>query len=203
MASGGVLKSVNTVKCNNDSFLVKELLDLGVNFDCASKNEIKQILSLGVDPKRIIFANTCKPVTHLEYAKENNVKVITVDSEFEIYKIHKTYPEANLVIRFRCDAKDALYILGDKFGCDALKEAPALIILAKKLNLNVIGTSFHVGSGCNDFNAYDRAISLAKKLFEFGVSLGYKMYLLDIGGGFPGNDDEKFSEASRSLFFFS
>lgn len=70
------------------------MADLGTNFDCASKNEIKQVLELGVDPERIIFANPCKPVSHLEYAKENNVKASTVDTEFEIYKIHKTYPES-------------------------------------------------------------------------------------------------------------
>lgn len=70
------------------------MADLGTNFDCASKTEIKQILDLGVEAKRIIFANICKPISHLEYAKINNVNVSTVDTEFEIYKIHKTYPES-------------------------------------------------------------------------------------------------------------
>ncbi|KAI8127024.1 Ornithine decarboxylase 1 [Lucilia cuprina] len=187
------IKPYYAVKCNDDNFIVKTLADLGTSFDCASKNEIKQVIELGVEAERIIFANPCKPVSHLEYAKEHNVKSSTVDTEFEIYKIHKTYPESNLVIRFRCEAKEAQCPLGDKFGCDAESDATALMLLAKSLNLNVIGCSFHVGSGCNDFPAYDRAITTAKNLFQFGAVLGYEMNLLDIGGGFPGSDDKKFA----------
>lgn len=43
-----------------------------------------------------------------------------------------------LVLRIRCDAKEAQCPLGDKFGCDPKLEAPKLIQLAKKLGLNVI-----------------------------------------------------------------
>ncbi|XP_013107441.1 ornithine decarboxylase 1 [Stomoxys calcitrans] len=186
------IKPYYAVKCNDDPHVVKVLADLGTNFDCASKGEIKQILDLGVSPDRIIFAQPCKPVSHLEYAQQMGVMTSTVDTEFEIYKLHKNFPESNLVIRFRCEAKDAQCPLGDKFGCDAEKDATALILLAKSLNLKVIGTSFHVGSGCNDLPAYDRAITIAKNLFKFGSLLGYNMNLLDIGGGFPGSDDKKF-----------
>lgn len=91
--------SILAVKCNNDNVVLKTLAELGTNFDCASKNEIKQILDLGVNPERIIFANPCKLKTHLEYAKENKVKVSTVDTEFEIRKIHEIYPESKYVIK--------------------------------------------------------------------------------------------------------
>lgn len=64
--------------------------------------------------------------------------------------------------------------------------------------MQVIGISFHVGSGCKDFPAYDRAINIAKKLFKFGALLGYDMNLLDIGGGFPGSSDENFKVVSFS-----
>lgn len=49
-----------------------------------------------------------------------------------------------------------------------------------------------MGTGCNDMQVYDRAISLAKDIFEYGSTLGYDMNLLDIGGGFPGCDYKKF-----------
>uniref|UniRef100_A0A1B0BUW0 ornithine decarboxylase n=1 Tax=Glossina palpalis gambiensis TaxID=67801 RepID=A0A1B0BUW0_9MUSC len=186
------VKPFYALKCNEDPLIVKTLADLGTGFDCASKSEIKQILNSGVQPERIIFANPCKPASHIEYAKENQVRCSTVDSEFEIYKLHKHYPESHLVIRFRYDAKDAQIAFGDKFGCDPEHEAPALMLLAKSLQLNVIGTSFHVGTGCNDLPAYERAIRISKKLFTFGSLIGFNMRLLDIGGGFPGDDDEKF-----------
>uniref|UniRef100_A0A1A9X3P4 ornithine decarboxylase n=1 Tax=Glossina brevipalpis TaxID=37001 RepID=A0A1A9X3P4_9MUSC len=186
------VKPFYAVKCNEDPLIVKTLANLGTGFDCASKSEIKQILNNGVQPERVIFANPCKPISHIEYAKTNQVFNTTVDNEFEIYKLHKHYPDSRIVIRFRCDAKDAQISLGDKFGCDPEHEAPALMLLAQSLHLNVIGISFHVGTGCNDFPAYERAIRIAKKLFNFGSLIGLNMNLLDIGGGFPGDDDEKF-----------
>lgn len=56
------------------------------------------------------------------------------------------------------------------------------------------GTSFHVGSGCSESEAYDRAIKKAKNLFDFGALLGCNMKFLDIGGGFPGSDDVQFEK---------
>jgi len=97
-------------------------------------------------------------------------------------------------VRFKSEAKEAQCPLGDKFGCNADVDAAALMLLAKSLDLKVTGTSFHVGSGCSELEAYDRAIKKAKNLFKFGELLGYDMDFLDIGGGFPGSDDGKFKK---------
>ncbi|XP_017149701.1 ornithine decarboxylase 1 [Drosophila miranda] len=185
------------VKCNDDPMIVKVLAELGAGFDCASKNEVKLVLGLDVAPERIIFANPCRPVSHLEYAQQHRVANGTVDNEFEIYKLHKHYPQSNLIVRFKSEAKEAQCPLGDKFGCDADAEATALMLLAKALDLKVTGTSFHVGSGCSELEAYDRAIKKAKNIFKFGELLGYDMNFLDIGGGFPGSDDEKFQKIAE------
>lgn len=56
------------------------------------------------------------------------------------------------------------------------------------------GISFHVGSGCMDAPVYAKAIHAAKKLFDFAESVGYQFTLLDIGGGFPGDNDTSISE---------
>ncbi|XP_073846735.1 ornithine decarboxylase 1-like isoform X2 [Musca autumnalis] len=188
------VKPYYAVKCNDDPVVLKTLADLGANFDCASMGEIKMVLAENVQPDRIIFAQPCKPLTHLAYAKQNGVLTSTVDSEHEILKLHRYFPESNLVIRIRCDATDVKLSFGEKFGCNAKTEAPALMLLAKELNLNVIGISFHVGTGCNELPAYDRAITESKILFDFGTKLGFQMTLLDIGGGFPGSDHVTFKK---------
>lgn len=74
-----------------------------------------------------------------------------------------------------------------KFGCDPIFEAPNLLRLSCVLGLNVIGISFHVGSGCQDPPVFYRAIRHSKILFDLATDLGFKPYLLDIGGGYPGN----------------
>lgn len=44
----------------------------------------------------------------------------------------------SLIVRYKCEAKKARYPLGAKFGCDPQSEAPALMLLAKALNLSVV-----------------------------------------------------------------
>lgn len=107
-----------------------------------------------------------------------------------------------LVLRIRCDARDAQCPLGDKYGCDPVTEAHGLLELARRLRLNVVGISFHVGSGCNDPPSYQKAIYHAKCLFDFGTTIGFTMDLLDIGGGFPGDRNTSIDEVCSYLFFF-
>ena len=54
------------VKCNCDSVVLSTLAYLGAGFDCASKNEILQVLNLRVSPCDIIFANPCKQISHIQ-----------------------------------------------------------------------------------------------------------------------------------------
>ncbi|KAM1030341.1 hypothetical protein ACFX13_034965 [Malus domestica] len=48
------------VKCNPEPAFIAALATLGASFDCASKVEIEAILSHGVSPSRIVYANPCK-----------------------------------------------------------------------------------------------------------------------------------------------
>lgn len=61
----------------------------------------------------------------------------------------------------------------------------------------MVGISFHVGSGCADSPIYSKAILAAKKLFDFGETVGYNFNLLDIGGGFPGDTNTDIHEVSN------
>lgn len=102
-----------------------------------------------------------------------------------------------MVIRIRCDATETQCPLGIKYGCDPQTEAPALLSLARDLGLSVVGVSFHVGSGCNEAAAFQRAISTAATIFRIAQQLGFmNMYLLNIGGGFPGNKNTSLDKVS-------
>lgn len=170
------------VKCNNDSILLKTLHDKNVNFDCASASEIKKVLQLGVSPSRIIFAHTMKTIDDLVFAKEQGVDIATFDSRFELDKIHAFHPNCKLVLRIRCDDPNATVQLGNKFGANE-DEIRYLLEYAKKMSIEVVGISFHVGSGSRNPEAYYRAIKSAKEAFNEAVSAGHNPYILDIGGG--------------------
>ncbi|KAB7496443.1 Ornithine decarboxylase, partial [Armadillidium nasatum] len=186
------------VKCNDHPLILKMLAAFGTGFDCASKAEIRKILQLGVNPSRIIFAHTCKPFSHIIDAAELGVYTMTFDNEYELYKIQKIFPSTRLVIRIRCDAKEAQCPLGLKFGANP-EEVEPLLNKAKELGLNIVGVSFHVGSGCRDPQIYYEAIRKAREVFDKAIGIGYSPYLLDIGGGFPGNVGSSLDQSAEFI----
>lgn len=73
------------------------MASLGLGFDCSTKMEINKVLSLGIDPSRIIYAHTTKPPSHLQHAAKVNVDLMTFDNELELYKIKNIFPNARYV----------------------------------------------------------------------------------------------------------
>jgi ornithine decarboxylase len=173
------------VKCNNNPGVLKTLVSLGASFDCASMEEIKTMLDYGVSPRQIIYANPCKSPNYIKFAAQNGINRMTFDNSDELFKIKDNHPKAELVIRIHVDDSKSICQLGVKFGV-RLGSTKQLLELAMKLGLNVIGVSFHVGSGCTDSSAYADAIKRAKDVFDEAKEIGFEFNLLDIGGGFPG-----------------
>jgi ornithine decarboxylase len=169
--------------------LLKLLAYLGTGFDCASQNEIQSILDLGVNTDRIIYANPCKQASYISYANEMHVDQMTFDNDFELFKIKKHYPQAKCVLRIITNDSNAVCKFSMKFGAD-MPTSYKLIELALELKLNLIGISFHVGSGQMSPEAFTDAIDNARILFDYAKQLGCHMHLLDIGGGFPGSQSQ-------------
>jgi ornithine decarboxylase len=181
------VKPFYAVKCNDNEFVLKTLIGLGAGFDCASKGEMKKIVKeMGVHPNNVIFANPAKQASHIRAAREMKVNTMTFDNKSELHKIKVLHPEARLLLRIRCEAEKAQAPLGMKFGA-SMEESPTLLAVAKELGLNVVGISFHVGSGCMDPPVFRRAIESSRFLFDVGENIGHMMNMLDIGGGYPGN----------------
>lgn len=74
-----------------------------------------------------------------------------------------------LVLRIATDDSKAVCRLSIKFGAQ-LKACRGLLERAKELGLDVVGVSFHVGSGCTDPETYTQAIADARCVFDMGVS---------------------------------
>lgn len=189
------IKPFYAVKCNPDPVILNLLAKLDVNFDCASKNEIAKIIDMKVSSDRIIYANPCKMVSQIRFARSHDVDLLTFDSDHELYKLKLYHPDAKLVLRIKTDDSNSVCKFSCKFGCD-LEEVESILKIAKNLNLNVVGVSFHVGSGCMNSKSYETAIMDSSTVFKIAKTIGYDLYLLDIGGGFLGvdNDSIKFCD---------
>jgi ornithine decarboxylase len=195
------------VKCNPNKVLLEALSNLGCNFDCASENEIKNIIEITNNPSRIIFANPCKMSSQIRYARANDVDLMTFDCEEELYKIKLYHPYAKLILRLAVDDSNSKCKFNKKFGCK-LEQVEEILKITKTLKLDIVGFSFHVGSGCSSPQSFYEAISECKKASEIAKSIGIKINIIDIGGGFPGKNTnicfediaQKVNEAMNDFF---
>lgn len=166
---------------------------------------IMQVLDetdVGVDPTRIIYANPIKESEYIRYAAKRGVDLMTFDCEEELLKIKIENPAANLVVRICVPSSSNELVTPDcgkhqsmdsKFGCEP-SEAVRLIGVADQLGLLVSGVSFYAGHRLYDSTIYERAIAVAKFVFDSAfVSFGRRLELLDIGGGFYGDRNPRLS----------
>lgn len=178
------------VKCNPNKVICQLLGLLGVGFDVASKNEINLVKDYVNNIENVIYANPYKESSSIQYARSIDVDMSVFDSEYELYKIKLYHPNCKLLMRIKVDDSGSLCKFSEKFGVD-FDEIEGLFKTARVMNLNIVGLCFHVGSGCKDPSQYYKALSLSKKIFDIGETYNFNMNYLDIGGGFPGlNDDE-------------
>ena len=177
------VKPYYAVKCNPTPAIVEALAKMGSSFDCASPAEIQQVLDLGVEPERILYANPCKRIEEIRFAKENGIMRTTFDSVCELKKIAAEFCEAKLLLRIRADDPSARCNLGVKYGAEE-HEWDVLLFTARALGLDVIGVSFHVGSFASSPRVFEEALGKAEKALDLAREHGYDPRIIDIGGGF-------------------
>ncbi|GMH97297.1 hypothetical protein TrST_g12361 [Triparma strigata] len=199
------------VKCHPDDQVLRELTSstsIPCGFDCASMEEIR-----AVDPDsslKIIYANPQKSKQGIEYSLACNVYNMTFDSSHELLKVatvarqQKDRKKIFMILRLLVPDGDSKVPLGEKFGAPPEKALALYNQMREDYDdvLELIGISFHVGSGAHDPSSYKSAIFIARDVLlslnaavdrdnasmRNGSSNYKKLWLLDIGGGFPGFD---------------
>lgn len=184
------------LKCNPDPVLIAFLARLGVSFDCASRYEIDLVKSAMCDAghanefkSRMIFANPFKMIPDLKYVRTLGAGLMTFDCVDELEKIAYYYPEAELLLRLAVDDSKALCPLSSKFGAH-MNEVDEILDYVLELGLNLIGLAFHVGSGCTTRASYEEALKQCRVVCDMASDRGIVLNTIDVGGGFPGHDNE-------------
>ena len=172
------------IKANPNPGIIRTFVKLGAGFDVASGAEMKQVLSLGASPSKVIFANTIKTDEDIALARRRGVKLMTFDNESELYKIAKDYPKAHVLVRIKVSNLGSVVELSLKFGADP-EQAFFLLRKAKALGLTPMGVSFHVGSQSTNVENYLQALEITAKIFDEAEENGLPLKVVDLGGGFP------------------
>jgi ornithine decarboxylase len=176
------------VKSNPSPILCKLLGALGMGMDVASQEEINLVKNLVSDKSKIVYAHPVKSISSISYSRTVDVDLLVFDSEHELYKIKLSHPYSKLLMRLKVDDRNSLCRFSEKFGVDK-DDIDFLLDLAHKMGLDVIGFSWHVGSNCKNAHQYYTAIEMTKYAFDIAKQKGFSPTMIDIGGGFTGNDD--------------
>ena len=182
------IKPYYAIKSNPEPLLIKRLYWEGVNFDCASLQELslvkKTLYTTDNIQDNIIYANPCKSHIDLSYANnEVNSPTTVVDSFEEVDKLDEVNYKGGALVRILVDDKNSKMPFSGKFGIDPSK-VKELGNYALKKNINIKGISFHVGSGGNDGKVYYNTIQIAKNLCNTLQEQTHSADIIDIGGGF-------------------
>ncbi|MEO2039693.1 MAG: ornithine/lysine decarboxylase [Martelella sp.] len=172
------------VKANPAPQILELLAGLGSNFDCASVAEIEMALEAGATADRISFGNTIKKERDIARAHALGVNLFAVDCHEEVEKISRAAPGARVFCRVLTDGEGAEWPLSRKFGCVPAM-AVDVLVYAHQLGLASYGVSFHVGSQMTKVEAWDSALSDAKRVFAQLAKQGIYLQMVNMGGGFP------------------
>ncbi len=172
------------VKANPAREILATLVAEGSCFDAASRGEIEACLAVGARAESISFGNTVKRVSDITFAHQAGVTQFAFDAEEELEKIAEHAPGASVVLRLIVENSEADWPLTRKFGC-APSKAIALLDMAKKLGLDPVGLSFHVGSQTRRAAMWVPVLERVAMVWHEARAMGHDLRVLNIGGGFP------------------
>ncbi len=165
--------------------ILRQLADLGCNFDVASEGEIELLRPLGVSGRRTIHTHPVKKDRDIRAALRGGATTFVVDNAHELKKFIPYRLRVGILLRVSFRSPTAAVDLSRKFGC-APEQVPELVAEARTHGLHVRGLAFHVGSQSLTPEAHVEAIERCARLIEqVNPSMPVPMNLLDIGGGYP------------------
>jgi len=180
-----------SVKANSNLAILKIMAEKGMGFDVVSGGELFKVLKIGADPQKIIYSGVGKTKPELEYAVDNDIKSINIESLFELELLNQIGKEKNKVINTGIrvnpdiDAKSHPYIETGKADCKfglSIDDAKRIADVSHD-GVSISGISAHIGSQITDDELFGTLFNDLKALSEFFISKGHPINHIDVGGG--------------------
>jgi diaminopimelate decarboxylase len=180
------------VKANSNRAILKLFAGSGAGFDIVSGGELYRVLAAGGDPAKCTFAGVGKSREEIEYALEQRVYSLNVESETELEHIDRiaSAKETRAPIALRVnpdvDSHTHEYISTgsheNKFGI-ALDRIGAVYERAAKMgNVEIVGVQMHIGSQIAEAKPFASAIGKVAPIVR-KLKSQYGIKFLSIGGG--------------------
>ena len=208
----GAFSSINhevayAVKANSNLSILSLLAKMGSGFDIVSGGELFRVIKAGGDPGKCTFAGVGKTREEIEYALQQGIYSINVESEEEAFFINQVASELNLVapIAFRVnpnvDAKTHKYISTgkseNKFGIDFEFILDAYERASSLPHLKLKGLQMHIGSQLTSVSPFVEAVEKVTPLAA-DLKNKYDIEFFSIGGGIGIVYEEALASGSES-----
>lgn len=181
------------VKANSNLGVLSVLAQLGAGFDIVSAGELQRVLRAGGQASNTVFSGVGKNRTELEYALQQGIGCINVESESELQMLDAVAQQLNvqapvsLRVNPDVDAQTHPYISTglkeNKFGIDIDRAVAVYQQAAAMSGIQIVGVDCHIGSQLTSVkpfvDALERVLHLVDTLADAGIELRH----IDIGGG--------------------
>ncbi|MFM8386698.1 MAG: diaminopimelate decarboxylase [Planctomycetia bacterium] len=182
------------VKANGNLALLELARKAGAGFDIVSEGELRRVLAVGADPRKVVFSGVGKTDDEMSFALQQGILMFNVESEEEVDALEavaaRRGQRAGVAIRVNpdVDPKTHRYISTGKketkFGVDIERGAALARRVMASRSLRLKGVQCHIGSQITTAAPYRAAVEkvarLALALRKQAPSLAW----LDMGGGF-------------------
>ncbi len=181
------------MKANDNLAVLKTLADHGAGFDIVSVGELKKVLKIGADPKKIVFASVGKTEEEITFALQTGILLFNVESLPELEEINriaeKMGKKTQAALRINPDVEAATHAhittgtLKNKFGIDLASTHKILKAQKKYTHVKITGLHIHIGSQIVTSGPFITAIKKVTEFLDVLKKDKIKIEYLDIGGG--------------------
>lgn len=207
-------------KANTNPLLLKKLVAIGIKADVVSSGEADISIKAGFRAKDILFSGVAKTVAEIEFAIQNGIGQINVESIGELYRIGEIAEAMSKLpgggrglidigLRLNpnvCPETHPYITTGlqeNKFGLEESEIREAVKLAASMPLIRLRGLSLHIGSQLLDLVALDEAIDIGARLQrQLREETGWQLDRFDVGGGlgirYETNDESLEMEVVRS-----
>ncbi|MFV1883441.1 MAG: diaminopimelate decarboxylase [Balneola sp.] len=182
------------LKANPKQYLLEIIREAGLGADCVSGGEIECAIEAGFSPSEIAFAGVGKSDEDILTALKHDIFCFNCESPQELEVIDalaKTVGKKGRValrLNPNVNAETHKYITTglneNKFGINEEDLDTVLEKLPTLTNLDLIGIHFHIGSQIEKFTPFEQLCAKANELNEYIESKGFKLTVINVGGGF-------------------
>lgn len=183
-----------SVKACSNINILKFMALAGSGFDVVSGGELYRVLQAGGDPAKVVYAGVGKTDKEIVEALKAGAGYFNIESHAELENLillaKKTKRKTKSALRINPDVRADTHkyvttgIKATKFGIDIEYAQNVFKTYGSNPWVNLCGIHVHLGSGGKTIAPYCEAIKKVLPLIDKLRGDGYKIGVLDIGGGF-------------------